>query len=141
MILYLAGGVSGNLHPAWSNMARSNDITERGFIEALGNATFWRGGESRHWVQDAASPDKENEGISGQYNQNRGGVIKTLFPNNNEAVSLHGQRNILRLGDKRPFENRGGPEQVNEVIPRKSSLASKVQERQRVRSESHRGGL
>lgn len=79
MRLYLAGGVSGNLKPAWTNMAKS-DISDNGFKKALIDENFWRGGESRHWLQDATSPIKENENISGEYNEDGGGVIKSLFP-------------------------------------------------------------
>jgi len=52
MIIYLAGGVSGNLKPAWKNMARGGQITSTAFIEALRNESFLGGGESRHWIQD-----------------------------------------------------------------------------------------
>ena len=43
MILYLAGGVSGNLKPAWNRMAKG-EITPDAFLEALQNENFWRGG-------------------------------------------------------------------------------------------------
>lgn len=39
MIIYLAGGVSGNLNPAWKKVARGMTFTE-----ALVNENFWRGG-------------------------------------------------------------------------------------------------
>lgn len=40
MIIYLAGGVAGNLKPAWHRMVQDN-IT---FKEALQRENFWRGG-------------------------------------------------------------------------------------------------
>ena len=43
MIIYLAGGVSGNLFPAWKKMAQM-EITPNGFIGALHDENFWRGG-------------------------------------------------------------------------------------------------
>ena len=64
MIIFLAGGVSGNLKPAYKSMAESGDISQKSFIKALQDESFWRGGESRHWLQDVTSPIKENEGIS-----------------------------------------------------------------------------
>lgn len=64
MRIYLAGGVSANLNPAWKYMAKKEQITEDGFIEGLKNENFWQGGESRHWIQDLASPIKENENFS-----------------------------------------------------------------------------
>lgn len=39
------------------------EITPNGFIRGLQVENFWRGGESRHWIQDATSPIKENENI------------------------------------------------------------------------------
>lgn len=61
MIIYMAGGVSGNLKPAWKAMKEN---TPEAFVEALKNENFWQGGESRHWIQYATSPIKENEDIS-----------------------------------------------------------------------------
>lgn len=55
------GGVSGNLKPAWKAMKEN---TPEAFVEALKNENFWQGGESRHWIQYATSPIKENEDIS-----------------------------------------------------------------------------
>lgn len=62
MIIYLAGGVSGNLKPAWKHVARGMTIKE-----ALLHEDFWQGGEGhkRHIFQDLyLSPVKENEAIS-----------------------------------------------------------------------------
>lgn len=56
MIIYLAGGVSGNLNPAWKRVAKGES-----FKEALRHENFWQGGESRHWI--LTSPAKENEVI------------------------------------------------------------------------------
>lgn len=39
MILYLAGGVSGNLNPAWKRVARGETLEE-----ALKHENFWPGG-------------------------------------------------------------------------------------------------
>lgn len=44
MIIFLAGGISGNLKPAFRNMARNNDISQNGFIKALKDENFWQGG-------------------------------------------------------------------------------------------------
>lgn len=63
MILFLAGGVSGNLNPAWKKVARGES-----FMEALRHENFWRGGESRHWV--LTSPYKENETILSKSSHN-----------------------------------------------------------------------
>lgn len=41
MLIYLAGGVSGNLKPAWKLMQEN---TPSGFVKALTDANFWRGG-------------------------------------------------------------------------------------------------
>lgn len=57
MIIYLAGGVSGNLKPAWKAMS---NVSTNGFVEALINEGFLAGGESRHWIHDEASHKKEN---------------------------------------------------------------------------------
>lgn len=43
MRVYLAGGVSGNLNPAWRNMSK-NEITVGGFIKGLFDENFWQGG-------------------------------------------------------------------------------------------------
>lgn len=43
MIIYLAGGVTGNLNPAWKRMAKT-EITPNGFIKGLIDENFWRGG-------------------------------------------------------------------------------------------------
>ena len=40
MNLYLAGGISGNLKPAWKSMLASRDITEEGFVKGLINEGF-----------------------------------------------------------------------------------------------------
>lgn len=60
MIIYMAGGISGNLNPCFRNMARKNDITVDGFIRSLVDENFLAGGESRHWLHDT-SPIKEND--------------------------------------------------------------------------------
>lgn len=65
MIIYLAGEISGNIAPAWKTMARRGGQTQDDFVKALKDENFWRGGESRHWIQDATSPIKENEAIFG----------------------------------------------------------------------------
>lgn len=41
LIIYLAGGVTGNLNPAWKKMT---ELTPNGFIRGLTDANFWRGG-------------------------------------------------------------------------------------------------
>lgn len=61
MIVFLAGGVSGNLKPAWQKVAKQPDISLKTFKKELINENFWQGGESRHWIQDATSPTKEND--------------------------------------------------------------------------------
>lgn len=43
MRIYLAGGVTGNLNPAWKRMAKT-EITHNGFIKGLKDENFWRGG-------------------------------------------------------------------------------------------------
>lgn len=44
MIVYLAGGVSGNLAPAWHRMCKRNDLSKDSFLEALVHENFWRVG-------------------------------------------------------------------------------------------------
>lgn len=44
MIIYLAGGISGNLKPAWKRMVGGEDISDIGFIKALHDENFWQGG-------------------------------------------------------------------------------------------------
>ena len=44
MIVFLAGGVSGNLKPAWQKAAKRNDISLKAFTEELKNENFWQGG-------------------------------------------------------------------------------------------------
>lgn len=44
MIIYLAGGISGNLKPAWKRMVDGEDISDIGFIKALQDENFWQGG-------------------------------------------------------------------------------------------------
>jgi len=39
VIIYLAGGVSGNLNPAWKRMAKV-EITPDGFIKGLADENF-----------------------------------------------------------------------------------------------------
>ena len=41
MIIYMAGGVSGNLKSAWKAMKEN---TPEAFVEALKSENFWRGG-------------------------------------------------------------------------------------------------
>lgn len=66
MIVFLAGGVSGNLKPAWQRVAKRPDASLKAFEEELVNENFWRG-ESRHWIQDETSPLKnKNESIHGR---------------------------------------------------------------------------
>ena len=43
MRIYLAGGVTGNLNPAWKRMAKT-EITPNGLIRGLVDENFWRGG-------------------------------------------------------------------------------------------------
>lgn len=57
MVVFLAGGVSGNLKPAW---AKTKEPTPESFIEGLKSENFWQGGESRHWLHEA-SPVKEKD--------------------------------------------------------------------------------
>ena len=45
--IYLAGGVTGNLNPAWKRMAKT-EITPNGFIKGLIDENFWQGG--RHGI-------------------------------------------------------------------------------------------
>ena len=63
MILYMAGGVSGNLKPLWKETCRRMAVGQ-----TLTNATedamkiFLAGGESRHWIQDELLENvKKNE--------------------------------------------------------------------------------
>ena len=44
MIVFLAGGISGNLKPAWKKTAKRADISLNAFTEELKNENFWRGG-------------------------------------------------------------------------------------------------
>lgn len=44
MIIYLAGGVSANLNPAYRRMVQGCDISNNGFIKALKDENFWQGG-------------------------------------------------------------------------------------------------
>lgn len=44
MIIYLAGGISGNPKPAWKRMTDGGDISNNGFIRALKDENFWQGG-------------------------------------------------------------------------------------------------
>lgn len=44
MIVFLAGGISGNLKPAWQKVAKSPDISLKTFEEELINENFWQGG-------------------------------------------------------------------------------------------------
>lgn len=44
MIVFLAGGVSGNLKPAWQRTAKRPDISLNNFTEDLINENFWQGG-------------------------------------------------------------------------------------------------
>ena len=46
MIVFLAGGVSGNLKPAWQRTAKRPDISLKAFAEDLANENFWQGGGS-----------------------------------------------------------------------------------------------
>ena len=86
MRIYLAGGVTGNLNPAWKRMAKT-EITPNGFIKGLMDENFWRGGETRHWIQDVTSPIKENENIYGGYDtvqreeKYRGGALARQYMN------------------------------------------------------------
>lgn len=59
MIMFLAGGVSGNLKPAWQRTAKRHDMSLKAFTEELENAGFLAGGESRHFLHEVASPIKE----------------------------------------------------------------------------------
>ena len=60
MRIFLAGGVSGNLNPAWKYAAKQG-VSDDNFIQGLIHENFWRGGESRHWLHSEVSPIKENE--------------------------------------------------------------------------------
>lgn len=80
--IYMAGGISGNLKPALAKFAKQ-EINDENFIRSLYDENFWRGGESRHWLQDLTSPTKENDDLSerndvGQYGKSdrsiRGGL-------------------------------------------------------------------
>lgn len=44
MIIYLAGGISGNLNPVYKRMSRSGDISVEKFEESIYHENFWRGG-------------------------------------------------------------------------------------------------
>ena len=62
MIIYLAGGVTGNLNPVWRKISRSPEIFMNGFRRVLEDEGFLAGGESRHWIlYDAVPLTKENE--------------------------------------------------------------------------------
>ena len=41
MIIFLAGGVSGNLKPAWQ---KTKEPTPQSFTQALKDENFWQGG-------------------------------------------------------------------------------------------------
>lgn len=73
IIIYMAGGISGNLNPCFRNMARKNDITVSGFVGSLIDENFLAGGESRHWLHEA-SPSKENMQVylANTYNSRKG---------------------------------------------------------------------
>ena len=45
MRIFLAGGVSGNLNPAWKKMAKT-EITPSGFVKGLADENFWQGGRA-----------------------------------------------------------------------------------------------
>ena len=53
MILYMAGGVSGNLKPLWKETCQRM-AKGQAFTNATEDAMkiFLAGGESRHWIQD-----------------------------------------------------------------------------------------
>ena len=59
MVIFLAGGVSGNLKPAWQRTAKRPDMSLKTFTEELENEGFLAGGESRHFLHEIASPIKE----------------------------------------------------------------------------------
>lgn len=59
MQIFLAGGVSGNLKPAWQRTAKRPDMSLKAFTEELENEGFLAGGESRHFLHEIASPIKE----------------------------------------------------------------------------------
>lgn len=44
MIIFLAGGVSGNLKPAWQRVAKRPVPSLKAFQEELINENFWQGG-------------------------------------------------------------------------------------------------
>lgn len=44
MQIFLAGGVSGNLKPAWQRVAKRPDASLKALEEELINANFWQGG-------------------------------------------------------------------------------------------------
>lgn len=55
MKIYLAGGVSGNLKPAWSKVAKGSDISQKAFVKELVSEGFLAGAESRPWVFEQAA--------------------------------------------------------------------------------------
>lgn len=58
MILYLAGGVTGNLNPVWKRMKAP---TLESFCEQM--KIFLAGGERRHWVYDPLTKEENNAGF------------------------------------------------------------------------------
>lgn len=87
MIIYMAGGVSGNLKPFWSDVSEllnSGATFEKAKREAM--QIFLAGGESRHWIQDE--------------------IVKK----NNMRIYLAGQNGKNAIISRRsiPLESRGG---------------------------------
>ena len=60
--IYIAGGISGNLKPALSRFAKG-ELTSENLLRSLEDENFLAGGESRHWLYDMTSPEKENESV------------------------------------------------------------------------------
>lgn len=90
------------------------------------------------------SPIKENEDIYSRaertsQNAPRGGGIPKI---ENEAVSMHGERDILPLHSEVENEqNRGGFDLTDEIISGKPTYDTEVQRRNKLYVEHTRGGF
>ena len=91
MILYMAGGVSGNLKPLWKEACKR--IKEgQTFTNATEDAMkiFLAGGETRHWIHDSLLDGvKKNEMqlyIAGIQGKRKGFVIDATLPRRGMAL-------------------------------------------------------
>ena len=65
MLLYMAGGVSGNLKPFWrycSQMLKQGYDYRTAFDEAM--KIFLAGVESRHWIQEGYADLSRRSGVA-----------------------------------------------------------------------------